>query len=253
MKFGFIAGINYPEFSEQGEIAFTLCDWINNNPEYTAYYRDHKNYKITDNMAAENGVSSPVEQVIQSARDVNSNEIWASDKLYDYEETVRLTEEFISHLTTNDKINFRIVGLPQGKNASEWISCYKWMLNHPSIDVIAISKYSVEAFAEMAGTKDFAICRIKCLEFLHEQDLVRKPIHCAGANHYLIHEIETYKKYPLVRSMDSNICFKLGSMGIKLDECITEPLERLDHNISELTQDQLNTIQYNIDMVKRVL
>lgn len=253
MKFAFIAGVNYPEFSEQGEISFTLCDWINNDEEYTNYYKDRKSYKITDNMCAENGISSPAEQVIESARKINSNEIWASDKLYDYEETIRLTEEFISCLTDEDKTRFKIVGLAQGKNASEWLSCYKQMLKNPNIDIIAISKYSVEAFSEMAATKDFAICRIRCIEFLHEHDLLKKPIHIAGANHLLIHEIESYKKYPLVRSMDSNICFKLGIMGIKLDECITEPLERLDHHIKNLSKEQLELIQYNIDKVKEVL
>ncbi len=254
MKIAFISGINYPEFAEQGDILFTLCDWINKSKKYKEYYKGQDEYKITDNMAAENGVSSPAKQVIQAARDVNSCEIWASDKLYDKNKTIKLTKNFIKQLTNEDKINFRIVGLPQGKNMKEWLECYKWMLANENIEVIAISKYSVEAFASLLiEAKDFALCRIRCIKYLHEHDLVKKPLHCAGANPFIIQEIQEYKKYPLVRSIDSNIAFKLGVHKIKIDECIEEPEERLDHNIKDLDDEQLEIIQYNINKIKEAL
>ena len=253
MKIAFISGINYPEFVNEGNIAFTLCDWIQDSKDYTIYYKNSKKFKITDNMAAENGISSPIDVVIESARIVNSNEIWASDKLYDKDETIKLTTEFLTHLTHEDKQRFQIVGLPQGKNMSEWLECYDWMLDNDDIKVIAISKYSVEAFASIAGTKDFAICRIACIKYLHEQGLIKKTLHCAGGNPLIIHEIQEYKKYPLVRSIDSNICFKLGVHRIKIDDCVEEPKERLNHNIKDLDEEQLEIIRYNIAKVKEVL
>lgn len=253
MKIAFISGINYPEFTEQGEIAFTLCDWIIKDKKYMKYYKNSTLYKITDNMAAENGISSPVDTVLQAARDVNSNEIWASDKLYDKDETIRLTTEFIKHLTKKDKKRFKIVGLAQGRTIQEWLECYKWMVDNPNINVIGISKYSVEAFASLAGTKNFAICRIKCIEYLHNNNLVLKPLHCAGASHLIVHEIQSYKKYPLVRGIDSNIAFKLGVYRIKIDECVEEPKGRLNHNIKNLDKEQLSIINYNINRIKMSL
>ena len=250
MKVIFISGINYPEFVKEGDMYFTLCDWINENKQYKDFYRKQKEYKITDNMAAENGESSPIKQVLQAARDVNSNEVWASDSLYDKNKTKILTARFIKEMTKEDKKRFRVVGLPQGRNMKEWLNCYKWMLRNKNIDVIALSKYSIEAFAPLAGTKDFAICRIACVKYLHDKGLVKKPLHCAGANPLIIHEIQEYRKYPLVRSIDSNIAFKLGVHRIKIDECTKEPEERLDHNVKDLDKEQLCIIQHNINKIK---
>lgn len=253
MKVSFVVGINYPEFSEPGDISFALCDFILKNKQYREYYRSSKKYKITDNMAAENGVSSPVDKVLMATRLVGSDEVWASDKLYDKDETIRLTTEFLSEVTEEDRKRFKIVGLPQGKNLDEWLKCYNWMLQNNKIDIIGISKYSVEAFSDYAGTKDFAICRIKCIEYLHNNNLVSKPLHIAGASHLIIHEIQAYKKYPTVRSIDSNIAFKLGVHKIRLDECTEEPKERLNHNIKNLDDKQLETIKFNINLIKRAL
>ena len=254
MKVSFISGINYPQFSEQGGIAFTLCDFILKSKEYTDYYRDNNQYKITDNMAAEVGVSSDVEVVLQAARDVDSNEIWASDKLFDKDETIRLTEIFLSHLTSEDKLRFNIVGVPQGKNLQEWLECYEWMRNNTEIHVIALSKYSVpEAFAELAGTNTIGKARPFAVRYLHARNMVTKPLHLAGADNFIINEIKQCKRYPMVRSIDSNIAFKLGVMGHQIDNCEIEPEERLNHDIKELTQDQLELIQYNINRVKEVI
>lgn len=252
MKISFISGINYPEFALEGDILFTLCDWTKHQ-EYVDFYKDKKHYKITDNMAAENGISSPVNFVLEACRKLNTNEVWASDKLYDKDETIRLTTEFLSKITDEDRKTIKIVGLPQGKNLNEWLKCYNWMLQNSKIDIIGISKYSVECFNKLAGTKDFAICRMKCIDYLHKNGLVKKPLHCAGGNPLIIHEIETYKKYPFVRSIDSNIAFKLGVHKIKIDECHTEPTERLNHNIKDLDNEQIDTINYNIQKIKKVL
>lgn len=252
MKISFISGINYPEFTLEGEILFTLCDWVKHK-SYVDFYKDKSQYKITDNMAAENGISSSIKEVLNAARMVNSNEVWASDKLYDKDETIKLTRRFLRYLSPKDKKRFKIVGLPQGKNLREWLECYIWMLENKAIDIIGISKYSVEAFSRLAGTKDFTICRIKCIEELHRVGLVKKTLHCAGANHMIIHEIESYKKYNLVRSIDSNIAFKLGVHRIKIDECTEEPKERLDHNIKNLDKEQLDIINHNIQLIKRAL
>lgn len=252
MKIAFISGINYPEFVENGDIAFTLCDWILSDKNYTDSYRKSIKYKITDNMAAENGISSPVEQVLTAARAVHTNEVWASDKLYDKKKTLKLTNEFIRALKPYD--TFKIVGLPQGKTFKEWLSCYKEMLANPRIDVIALSKYSCpKAFSKLAKTDIIGKARPFAVKWLNKKGLLKKPIHLAGADNFIIEEIEEMKKYPIVRSIDSNICFKLGVMGIKIDQCIEEPKERLNHHIKNLSHKQLELIQYNINKVKEVL
>lgn len=249
IKVAFISGINYPQFVTQGDIAFTLCDWISNNKEYKQFYKKNKQYKITDNMAAENGISSNIYTILTAARDINADEVWASDKLYDKKETLKLTNQFIKSLNPTDK--FKIVGIPQGNNHKEWMECYNEMINNPKIDIIALSKYSCpKVFAKLAKTKVIGKARPYAIKWLYERNLLKKPIHLAGGDNFIINEIREMKKYPMVRSIDSNICFKLGVMGIKIDKCKKEPKKRLNHYIKNLTKNQLDLIQYNINKVK---
>ena len=251
MEISVISGINYPKYTERGNIVFSLAHHILANKEYMRYYRDCNKYLIMDNSAAELGKSIGLQDVLNAARMVNADELWLPDKLYDKKETLKLTKAFIKLLDNKDE--FVLVGLSQGKNLKEWLSCYKEMLKMPEIDVMAISKYSVECFKEITKSEDFAICRMACIDYLHKHKLVKKKLHIAGANERITQEISYYKKYPMVRSIDSNIMFKLGCLGIKIDECEVEPEERLNHDIKDLTASQKKLIEYNIKKVKEVL
>lgn len=256
MKIAFIAGVNFRTYVKQGDIAFTLCDFINENSDYTDFYNNIDDmYKITDNMAAENGISSSIEQVIKAVRAVNSDEVWASDKLYDKDETLKLTQEFIDEFKKHDDLkNVKIVGLPQGKNLDEWLDCYKQMVDNDDINVIALSKYSCpEAFSGLSGTSSIGLSRAYAVKYLHDNGLVKKPLHLAGACNKIIDEIKLVKHYRMVRSIDSNIAFKLGVMGYKIDECEAEPKERLDHHMTYLNKQQIELIEYNIKKVKEAL
>lgn len=255
MKIAFITGINFPEYIKFGNIAFTLCDFIHKNEKYADYYANDSSYKITDNMAAENGVSSPVNQIIEAVRKVGSNEVWASDKLYDKDETLKLTKQFIKEFKKHDDLkHVKIVGVPQGKNLNEWLDCYKEMVDNNDIDVIALSKYSCpEAFSEISGTKVIGKSRPVAVKYLHDKKIATKPLHLAGADNFIIDEIKAVKEYPMIRSIDSNIAFKLGVMGFKIDECDNEPEERLNHHMTKLTDKQRTLISYNIHKVNEVL
>ncbi len=253
MKIAHISGTNYLNFVKLGDIAFSLTHHILNNKDYARFYRNCDMYKITDNSAAELGESIDIDDVIHATRKVKANEVWAADKLYDKRATLKLTKKFIEHLSERDLKRMKIVAIPQGKNLREWISCYKKMMKMPQVDVIAISKYSVEAFNKLAGTKDFSICRQACLKYLANNFLLEKTLHCAGANHLIINEIMFMKKFPIVRSIDSNIAFKLGSRGLKINTCTEEPKKRLNHDIVNVSQDCLNTIRYNIKEINKTL
>ena len=136
----------------------------------------------------------------------------------------------------------------------EWLSCYKWMLKEPRIDVIALSKYSVpKCFSKKFGTNIIGKVRPKVVDYLYKNNLIHKPLHLAGADNFIIHELKCMSKYPLIRSIDSNIAFKLGIHRIKIDECKVEPKERLNHNIKNLDEEQIQIINYNIDKIKEVL
>ena len=250
MKIAFITGMNYLDLMKEGDIAFALAHQVLINKEYANYFINSKQYKIIDNGAAELGKSIEPEELLRAARMINADEIWCPDKLYDKKETLNLTKNFLTKMTEEDNKRFKLVGLAQGRTMSEWIDCYEQMLEMPEISVMAISKYSVECFREICGNDDFSVCREACVMYLDSNDLIKKPLHLAGANCRWINEIKFMKKFPFVRSTDSNIPFKLGVMGLKIDECEEEPNERLNHDIKNLTKEQLNLIKYNINKIK---
>jgi hypothetical protein len=209
-------------------------------------------YTITDNSAAELGKSIEISDVLEAARKVDANEVWAADKLFDKNATLKLTTKFIESMSDSDLRNMVVVGLPQGKNMSEWVSCYKTMLEMPEIKVIGLSKYSICAFRALTGTSNLSVCRRAALDYLYNYNLVSdKPFHLAGADNLIVSELAYARKYPSVRSIDSNICFKLGVLGHKIDEAVYEPVERLDHEIQNLTSEQKKLITYNINLVNR--
>lgn len=252
MKIAFISSIHYPEFTEYGDISFCLSQFVLDNKEYAKYYRDTNKYTIIDNMCAEIGESIDVDKVLQAARVVRANEVWISDKLYDKRKTLVLMNKFLRALKPYD--NFKLVGIPQGRNFKQWLECYKIMLEDERINIIGLSKYSCpEAFEGHAGTKIIGKARPVAVKWLGENKLLKKPIHLCGADNFIIEEIKALRKYRIVRSIDSNICFKLGILGIKIEDCEVEPEERLDHNIKNLTESQRAMVMHNIRRVQEVL
>lgn len=254
MKIAIITGMNYLNYIKEGNIAFALAHQVLTNTKYQSYFKNlSKMYKIIDNGAAELGESIKPKELLNAARSIDANEIWCPDKLYDCNTTLQMTKNFISLLSVDDKKKFILVGIPQGRTKRQWLHCYKKMLQIKEISVIAISKYSVESFSNDVGTLNFSLCRKYCIDYLYKNNLIKKPLHCAGANNLIIDEIRYYKKYNFVRSIDSNIMFKLGIHNIKIDFCVNEPDIRLNHDINELTDEQKQNITYNINQVKRCL
>lgn len=251
VKIAFITGMNYPQFAKEGDIEFCLAHQVLVNKKYADHYKNSKKYVIMDNSAAELGESIVFDNYIKAIKMVMPDEIWLPDRLYDDKTTLKWTKMFIKELYTHKLIgNIKLAGIAQGMTLKEWLACYKEMLKIPEINVMVLSKYSVECFNKLAGTKNFALCRIACVDYLHKNKLVKKCLHCGGANNLIIPEMQYYKRYPKVRSIDSNICFKLGCHKLRIDECDIEPKERLNHDIKNLTRLQLDTIKYNIKKVK---
>lgn len=254
MKVSHISGIRFPEFAEEGNIAFTLCDWVLQYPEYAKFYKKLTMYKILDNCAAENGQSSPYEQVIQAARMVNANEIWISDKLCDCEQTLKMTREFLGTLTLAERKHYNLVGIPQGRTLKEWLKCYDFMSNCDDISVIGLSKYSVpECFYELCKTKSIADSRIFAVKWLSRNRTVKKLHHLCGADNNIVMEIVNAQKFSFVRSIDSNIAFKMAVHGLDIKKVNYEPEKRLNHDIKRISKSQRMLVHKNIHYINSFL
>jgi len=154
-------------------------------------------------------------------------------------------------MTQYDKNRFAIAVIPQGKTLKQWLTSYKEL--KPLGDIIVLSKYSVpKCFRQITGTDDLVTNRIAAVKFLYRKKLVDKPLHLAGGDHKILTEIKALKKYKHVRSIDSNIAFKLGLYRRKLGVTKTEPTRRLNHNFGELSHFQRKAVIYNIEAINGV-
>lgn len=239
MKLVNIPGKKYLDlYREYSDYAFCLAHFARDDPAYMKWFQEYDGPIIMDNGAAELGKSVDVDEFISLMRQVRGNkktffEIWCPDDLYDCHKSLSMTNQFINKLTDEERANISLVGIPQGKNLQEFLFAYESLRLNPHIKVIALSKYSVpECFKEIGdGRDELAYNRGNALMYLFSNGLMTKPLHLAGANNYLLKELVFARDFNMVRSIDSNIAFKLAVHNIDIDNALTEPEARLDHDI----------------------
>lgn len=228
---------NYLDLYALSDYQFALAHMLTPGSAYERWFKNNNDKPIIlDNGAAELGKTIHVNDVVKRMRAIRKPgtffEVWMPDVLYDKDKTIIFTRQFISQLTDEEKENISLVAIPQGQNLDEWLDCYKQMVEWEEVDVIAFSKYSVpKAFEEISGTDCISKNRMLALEYLEKENLFSKPIHLAGGDEFFLDEINYAKKFAHVRSIDSNIGFKLALHGLTLGVADFEPAERLDHEI----------------------
>lgn len=178
------------------------------------------------------------------------------DKLYDSKYTLQATESFISTLSDSDRKLHKLAVIPQGKTKTDWVQCYT-KLAKLDVDVIVLSKYSIPKCFPIKGLNSITYSRILAVKWLYKQGLIltKVPYHLAGADHNILQEIKELSKYPFIRSIDSNIAFKMGINKLLLqhDSREEEPSERLDFNVQHLDGQQITAITENINRIKQVI
>lgn len=208
------------DFSVKGSFDFALCHvlkeerLLGKETVYRDYFRSQSLAGRTvflDNGAHENSCVD-VFTLCACANDIRATHVIAPDKVGDYEETYRLTEEFLSFLQTQDlDFKFQVIGVAQGSTFQEWMDCYEYLLTNPMIDVIAIP-YDVnflvpvtknKLYTRSLFTKDIlykectksvtqCYTRMELVKKLQLLNLLKKPIHLLGWS--LPYEIFYYKQ-----------------------------------------------------------
>ncbi len=227
MSFDFycIPTLNNLELTLLGERVFCLAHFYKRYEHYRQFFLDiKKNYPGTwitlDNSAAERALVTE-EVLLEIVEELKPNEVIAPDVLFDAKSTTLNLETFIIKMKGRDLLrDTQIFGCPQGKTKQDWIDTYDYMLNHPDVATIGMSKIAIP-YAWLDDPKaDQGIkeARHKAVDFLYTSGRIKKPLHFLGMG-----DPTEYKHYvemdePLLRSSDSCYSVLAATEGIKFEE-----------------------------------
>lgn len=217
--------------------------------KYANYVRNSDKYKIMDNGAAEESQLTDKE-FIKLAIDLKIDELIIPDALCDSGMTMLKMRKFFESLPRDH--HFRLMGVPQGKKISEWMSCYKTMIADERVDVIGFSKFSIPvAFRER--TLSNAICANRrnaqgyIAEWHHNHGVQYKPIHLLGLRNPA--ELAQLSGSTVIRSCDSCLPILSAWKHKDMREMMTAitPIKYFAARLSEL---ELINARQNIDAIR---
>tara|TARA_R100000081_G_scaffold91869_1_gene71331 strand:+ start:915 stop:1736 length:822 start_codon:yes stop_codon:yes gene_type:complete len=206
MDFYVISPVSNLEPMKLGDRIFALAHLWVQFPEYRKFILEQKEqgkFITLDNSAAERALVTE-DVLIDVCRELMPNEVIAPDVLFDKQQTIANAVSFkvrMDNEKLSDKIN--IFFCPQGATKEDWIDAYKWGLDQDWINVIGLSKIAVPNvwldgdFVDDQGIKE---ARHACYDYLKENKLLQKPIHCLGQGDPTEF---AYYDHPMMRSTDS--------------------------------------------------
>jgi len=209
MKFCFITPIpDLERFAISSNFHLVLVHIAKVSPKYHRFYRNRSkagDYVILDNGAWERDISVSSDELLDMAKEMKAKEVVAPDKLYDKNETIKMTRDFLSIVPPKLKVQ----AVPQGQTVQEWKECFN-ELTKLQVDVIGLSK----------APKYKSSRTERALYCLKEKPNI--TYHLLGLDNPLELTNPIYKN-PQFRSIDSKIAFKYGAQGLCLRD-IREPL-----------------------------
>ncbi len=198
-----------------GERIFALSHLWVQSAEYRAFILDRKEegYWITlDNSAAERALVTE-DILIEICRELMPDEVIAPDVLFDMRQTMQNARKFRDRMDEEGLLGtIDIFFCPQGSSKQDWLTAYKWGLQQDWINVIGFSKIAVpnawlENYTNDQGIKE---ARHMAYDYLKEQGLLIKPIHCLGQGDPTEF---AYYDHPMMRSTDSVYPVFAASLG----------------------------------------
>ena len=192
-----------------------LTHLLQSHKEYKRFYKKmskkYKHWITLDNSVMELG--EPIYD-LELIKELNVDEVVAPDYLFNAEKTLDETRNYID-LVRNDYETIGIMGVPQGKNSTEYFRCLISMYENPYITCIGIGKTATSKLHSFEGLPSFfkpLFGRISVLTFICEELAQTKPVHILGN---ILPEVELplYAKLPFVRSFDTSYPFRYFSSG----------------------------------------
>lgn len=221
--------------------------------EYRNFFTYSSKYKILDNGAYENGYPTPMVDLINMGDMLKADEIVLPDVFREAIYTKKHIETALDTIRKEGRLgDFKLMAVPQGKNAFEYLECLKWISKIKEVDVIGISFIIVkDCFKEYTGIDQVMPNRLFLTSIMEFIDREGKHAHLLGMGN--CKEIELQEKHDWIRSADSSTCFVHGMNGIKFTKDVGLPIERittkLDFDCKELPKDLEEIIEHNMGVV----
>lgn len=280
MELAFITPTKYvKQFGSQGDFQLALSCCVDRNTvnEYEKAILATGQRIILDNSLFELHHPEGIDSLIAKARRMKASHFFAPDFLYDAEAT---KEAYKNTLYVLDKLgvkDLKIAVVVQGKTEQEYFNLYDYFVNEERVDLIGISILAVPRCFGSWNTRkqikkkrgepkeeyshddrEIVPSRINLLERLLQRGGNAKNLHLLGLGDSYGDVIFAKNYCPFVVSNDTSSCFQNGlhERSIIGDRLIVEGgkvKEKVDFDLKEITKEQEEKIQENINQVKKVL
>lgn len=280
LRLAFITPTKYiKDFGSQGNFQLGLSCFIDRDKvnEYEQALIDTKQDIILDCSTFELGRPEGVDSLIAKAVRMKASHFFAPDFLYDAKGT---KEGYLATCHIMDKLgvkDLKIAVVVQGKTDQEYFDLYDYFVNEERVDLIGISILAVPRCFGSWNTRkqikkkrgepkeeyshddrEIVPSRINLLERLLQRGGNSKNLHLLGLGDSYGDVIFAKENCPFVVSNDTSSCFQNGLYGRSIigDRLIVEGgkvKEKVDFDLEEITKEQKEKIQENINQVKKVL
>lgn len=259
MDFYVIPPLSNLELMDQGDRYFCLTQLYKRDPNYREFFRQRVadgKWVTLDNGAGDHDLVSE-RDVIMAAVDLCPSEVIPPDVLFDGVQTILNLESFIYALRGQFRIAAakmpEIFAVPQGNNLSEWLFVYEYMLRHPQVDTIGLSKITVpKILFDAAPDQSIKEARHMMFDTLKSKEFIKKPIHLLGMGDP--REFAYYKNEPLMRSTDScNSVWSAMNDILFENDCSKRIPTPKDYFDREMSRGDLMFAEFNIEWMKKNL
>lgn len=138
MKLAYIPPIQFLHYAKRGEQNFVLSHMLTVD-EYRDFYTSHWRYTILDNSTYELRRPVTIEETLYNAEIVKANEIIAPDVEFNFEETNRLTKDFMEAVPRHK--NYTIQYVIHGITYEDMVKNFRSLDPRPTFDVLGIPLY----------------------------------------------------------------------------------------------------------------
>ena len=257
MDFYVISPLSNLEPMKLGDRLFVLAHLWVQSEEYRNFIYERMDEDIEcwitlDNSAAERALVTE-DVLIQVVHELAPSEVIAPDVLFDKDATIANAIKFRDRLEAEGLLDTTdIFFCPQGKTKEDWLEAYKWGLEQDWIQTIGFSKIAIPQ-AWLTDWKDdqgIKESRHMAYDYLKEQNLLLKPIHCLGQGSYTEFQ---YYDHPAMRSTDSVYPVLAAAHGIDFTKD-SETRVPTPHNFLETFDMQnvdMNLVELNVEMLKK--
>lgn len=255
MDFYVISPVSNLEPMKMGNRIFALSHLWVQFPHYREFILKCKEegYWITlDNSAAERALVTE-DVLINVCKELMPNEVIAPDVLFDKDETIKNANSFKARMEKEGLTNMiDIFFCPQGKTKEDWLQCYKWGINQEWIQCIGFSKIAIpQAFlSDWKDDQGIKEARHMAYDYLKEQGLLKKPIHCLGQGDPTEF---AYYDHPMMRSTDSVFPILAASFNqdFETDHTTRRPTPHNFLETYDMSQIDMNIVKSNVEFLRQ--